>query len=176
METAQDMRQKPKKRTTVIGIAIALIVTLSVVAVVALSRAHQGDRSTVPIIPGVSQIPGGVNITLYFIWMNNDTRWTNVTILLTDGVNTTRWLPISTDLDNGITTKWNNVTAAPNLGTLKVNISIVDVAGNGFINQGDYITLTVGTGQTFSTATTYTLTIMDNPLSVQICHASFQGH
>jgi hypothetical protein len=79
------------------------------------------------------------------------------------------------DLDNGTTAKWNSIAAAANLGTLKVNISITDLAGNGYVNQGDFFTLTLGTGQTFSSATTYTVTIMHDPSAAEVCHQTFQG-
>jgi hypothetical protein len=175
MNTAQDLRPKPKKRTIVIGIVIVLIVTLSVVAVFLLNEAHERDTYNQHSGPGParSTVPGGFKFT--FPPLSKDTPWTDVTILLTDGQNTASWSPLTTELDNGTAAKWNNVTATPNLGTLKVNMSITDLAGNGFIDQGDYVTLTVGTGQTFSSATTYTVVMMDDPTASTILHFDFQG-
>lgn len=173
MDTAQDSRPKPKRRTIAMGIVIVLIVTLSVVAVVLLNEANgRGHiRNGLPLT--VTHIPGGVKITLAS--MSKETPWTDVTILLTDPNGTAAWSPPTTDLDNGTTAKWNKIALAANLGTLKVNISITDLVGNGFIDQGDYFNLTVGTGQTFSSATTYTMTMMHDPTSSVIFHLDFHG-
>ena len=110
-----------------------------------------------------------------FTSMSKDTPWSDVSILLTDGSNSYTWTPLTTDLDNGTVSKWNHIATAANLGTLKVNLSIVDLAGNGYVNQGDYFTLTVGTGQAFSSVATYTVTIMHDPSASEICHLDFVG-
>jgi len=107
--------------------------------------------------------------------MSKDTPWSDVSVLLTDGANSKTWTLLTTDLDNGTTAKYNLIATVANLGTLKVNISVVDLAGNGYVNQGDYITLTLGTGQAFSNTVTYTITIMHDPSSAEICHLDFQG-
>ncbi len=173
MDTAQDSRPKPKRRTIVMGIVIVLIVTLSVVAVVLLNEANgRGHiRDGLPLT--VTHIPGGVQITLGS--MSKETPWTDVTILLTDPNGTAAWSPPTTDLDNGTTAKWNKIATLPNLGTLKVNISLVDISGNGYIDQGDYFNMTVGTGQAFSSATTYQVTMMYDPEAATIWSRSFQG-
>jgi zinc-ribbon domain len=134
----------------------------------------QGEAEVTPISSLTkSTIINGDKFT--FAPMSRNTSWSDVSILLTDGLNTATWSPLTTDLDNGTVAKWNHVVTTANLGTLKVNISIIDLAGNGYINQGDYFTLTLGTGQAFSTATAYTVTIMHDPTSAEICHISFQG-
>jgi hypothetical protein len=120
-----------------------------------------------------STVTGGDKFT--FAPMSKDTPWSDASVLLSDGANSYTWTPLTTDLDNGTTAKWNHIAATANLGTLKVNLSIVDLAGNGYINQGDYITLTVGSGQAFSNTVTYTVTIMHDPSSAAICHLDFQG-
>ena len=107
--------------------------------------------------------------------MSKDVPWSDASVLLTDGGNSKTWVLLTTDLDNGTTAKYNLIATVANLGTLKVNISVVDLAGNGYVNQGDYVTLTLGTGQAFSNTVTYTITIMHDPSSAEICHLDFQG-
>jgi hypothetical protein len=179
MDNAQDLRPGPKKRpktrTIVIGIVLALIVTLSGVAVFLLNEAHERDTYNQHTGPSqtISRIPGGLKITIHA--MSEDTPWTDVTILLTDGSNAAMWSPLTTDLDNGTAARWNKIALAANMGTLNVNISITDLAGNGRLDQGDYFNLTVGTGQTFASATTYTMTMMHDPTASAIFHNDFTG-
>lgn len=120
-----------------------------------------------------SAVSNGVKFT--FAPFSADTQWGDVTILLTDGSNTVAWSPQTIDLLNVTTATWNYFTDTANLGTLKVNITVVDLAGNGYVNQGDYFALRLGNGQTFSTATTYTVTIMHDPTASEVCHISFVG-
>ena len=120
-----------------------------------------------------STVLNGLKLT--FAPISKDTPWSDVSILLTDGSNSYTWTPLTTDLDNGTVSRWNHIAAVANLGTLKVNISIVDLAGNGYVNTGDYFALTLGSGQLFSVVTAYTVTIMHDPSSAEICHISFMG-
>jgi hypothetical protein len=134
----------------------------------------QGEAEITPVSSLTkSTISNGVKFT--FAPMSEDTPWSDVSVLLTDGSNTKSWSPLTTDLDNGTTAKYNSIAAAANLGTLRVNMTIVDLAGNGYVNQGDYVTMTVGSGQAFSNTVTYTITIMHDPSSAAICHLDFQG-
>ena len=134
----------------------------------------QGEAEITPVSSLTkSTISNGIKFT--FAPMSKDTPWGDVTILLSDGSNTKAWSPLTTYLDNGTVSKFNSYTAAANLGTLKVNISITDLAGNGYVNQGDYFVLALGPGQVFSVVTTYTVTIMHDPTASEICHSSFTG-
>jgi len=134
----------------------------------------QGEAGITPISSLTkSTITNGLKFT--FAPMSLDTPWSDVTILLSDGSNTTSWSPLTIDLDNGTTAKWNHIVVAANLGTLKVNISITDLAGNGYVNQGDYFVLVLGPGQVFSVVTTYTVVIMHDPTASEICHIVFTG-
>jgi hypothetical protein len=134
----------------------------------------QGDAETAPVSSLTkSTITYGFRFTLGPT--TRDTPWSDVTVLLTDGLNTIAWSPMTTDLDNGTIATWNRIAAVANLGTLSVNLSIVDLTGNGIVNQGDYFALTLGPGQTFSAATNYSTTVIFEPLGVEICHTNFQG-
>lgn len=97
--------------------------------------------------------------------------WDDVTFLLSDGTNAVMWANITNgDLDDGVADLQNYGNAT--LGSLEVNLVIVDLAGNGIVNQGDYFTLTA---QTFSAATTYTVTLVYEPTDGPICTMTFSG-
>ena len=107
-----------------------------------------------------------------FAPMSMDTLWSNVTILLSDGYNVAAWSPQIETIWGGGTIVW--VGMPQMLGTLVVFANVTDLAGNGYVNQGDYFTL-IASGRSFSTATTYTVTIMFNPTNDEICHSVFTG-
>jgi hypothetical protein len=60
------------------------------------------------------------------------------------------------------------------LGSLDVYMNVTDLAGNGYVNQGDSFTLTTG-GGVFSNAVTYELFIMYDPMGAVITSITFQG-
>ena len=101
-----------------------------------------------------------------------DTQWSDVTVQLSDGTNTVQWIPATTDLDNGTTAK--SILGSEDLDGLTVFCNITDLAGNGYVNQGDFLAITTG-GTAFSSATTYTVTIMHDPTAAEMCDMDFQG-
>ena len=174
------IKTKPAKDNRDVKIIVLVVVLVVVVQFVLpailyiMVLGFGGTSSSVPTaFLTESTITNGKKFT--FSPMTRDTTWGDVTILLSDGVYTASWTPWTNDLDNGTTARWNSVALASNLIPLKVNLSIVDLAGNGQINQGDYFTLTLGPGQTYSFATVYDVTIMYDPTSSEICHSTFQG-
>ena len=88
--------------------------------------------------------------------------WDDVTIQLTDGIDTAEWSPISSDLDGGSAISSNLTTRA--LGTLTVCCTVFDLAGTGYINQGDYFALNTFSGsEAFDSETTYTVVLVYDP-------------
>ena len=111
-------------------------------------------------------------LELSFGPVSADMQWSDVTILLSDGTSTVHWSPATTSLDNATTSK--QLLWACTLGSLTVYCNVTDLAGNGYVNQGDYFALTTG-GGSFSVATTYTCTIMYDPTAGQVCRINFIG-
>ncbi len=169
------IRKDAEAVSPVIATILMVAITVVLAAVLYVMVLGFGGTSTQTPTSSLTKttVSGGDKMT--FAPMSKDTQWDDVSILLSDGTNTKSWTPATADLDNGTTAKWNSIAAAVNLGTLKVNISITDLAGNGYVNQGDFFTLTLGTGQAFSSATTYTVTIMHDPSAAEVCHQTFQG-
>lgn len=60
------------------------------------------------------------------------------------------------------------------MGALDVWLNVTDLAANGRMNNGDYITLTTSNGQ-FSMSTTYTLTLIYEPTAGAMVYYGFTG-
>ena len=170
----QPQPTKDNKVLWLVAIVVIVVVVVPVVLAVVLYVMVLGFGGTSTQTPTSSltksTVTGGDKLT--FAPMSMDTPWGDVSILLTDWNTTVLWSPLTTDLDDATTAEW--VGGSQMLGTLKVFANITDLAGNGYVNQGDYVTLTVG-GGAFSATTTYTVTIMHDPSSAEICHITFQG-
>jgi len=153
---------------------VAITVVLAAVLYVMVLGFGQGGGSQTPTSSLTKVTPApDYGVKYQFAPMSKDTAWTDVSILITDGVTTVSWAPLTTDLDNGTTAKWNGASKV--LGIISANCSITDLAGNGYVNQGDFFTITGGPGAAFLTSTTYTVTIMYDPSSAKICDTTFQG-
>jgi len=167
------IRKDSEAVSPVIATILMVAITVVLAAVLYVMVLGFGGTSTQTPTSSLtkSTVTGGNKFT--FAPMSKDTPWTDVSILLSDGSNTATWTPLTTDLDNGTTAKWNS--AAKLVGTLSVYLNITDLAGNGYVNQGDYLTATLGNGQAFSSSTTYVITIMHDPSAAEVCHTNFQG-
>ena len=79
--------------------------------------------------------------------------WNDLMVRLSDGTNTATWSEIlSEELDDGVAAMSGPYPAL--LGAISANLTALDVAGNGEVDTGDYITLT---SDGFSSALTYTV-------------------
>ena len=58
---------------------------------------------------------------------------------------------------------------------MTVYLNATDLAGNGRMSNGDYITLQVGGGSVFSPSTTYTLTLLYEPTDGSMLAYDFTG-
>lgn len=116
-----------------------------------------------------STIINGVKLT--FGAVSEATPWSNVTILISDGANTAAWTNItSEDLTGGAGTRHNYASVM--LGSLIVWLNITDLSGNGYLNNGDYMSLTANS---FASTTTYTVTVIFEPTACEMTHINFSG-
>ncbi len=154
----------------VVIVAIILItVVLSAVLYVMTMGFHSPSIGPYSVLTK-STVTDGVELT--FAPVTVDTQWSDITVLLSDGTNTVQWSPATTDLVHWTTVKV--LMGAQTLTSLSVYCNVTDNAGNGYINGGDYFTLTTG-GGSFSSATTYTCTIIYEPRDTELCYLSFNG-
>ena len=116
-----------------------------------------------------STITNGIKLT--FAAVSYETMWSDISILISDGSYAEAWTNISsTDLDDGAGDK--NFYSFETLGTLVIWLNVTDLAGNGYVNQGDYFMLTANS---FSSTTTYTITIIYDPTASAMTSTSFTG-
>jgi hypothetical protein len=116
-------------------------------------------------------ITNGVKFTIVSI-TRTDMPWDDVRIQLSDGTNIAEWSPTKAFQSS---TVGHNYSTSAALTGLTVCLWIYDVSGNGFVSGTDYFTLTTSGGPTFSSATTYTVTIVYAPTGSSMTSASFTG-
>ncbi len=170
MNTVHELGPRPKKRTIVIGIVIVLIVALSVVAVVLLSRPHATDTGFHDGQFTRSTYPGGLRFTIGPV--STKTQWGDMKVLLQNGSTIDVWSLTTAGL-TGAAGKALNGSAQVIGGGKSVYLNVTDKAGNGYVNGGDYITLEPDTA--FSAASSYTLTLLYVPTGSEMAHWSFTG-
>lgn len=165
--------QQLRKKRGMSGITIIIIVVVVVVVVPMILAAtlyymtlgFGGGTVEPTTLLAAAGIPGGVKMT-FSAESNIDIIWSDVTILLSDGVTTATWALFAEDLDGG-----SAVTAAYGSRSVggTVFLNVTDITGNAYVNQGDYFTLT----GSLSTASTYTVTLVYDPTASEICHRTF---
>ena len=176
MNTAQDLRPKPKKRTIVIGIVIVLIVILSVVSVVMLSRVHdQGRDDAAPLYPSESTpltlVEKGIKWQANVSTPSNHSSYGGLSISVsTDagyGVRwwipydspLTLWVPYDSPLRQGTGSPVACDLGTKSLGNLTLSVNLTDVTGNGKFDSGDYFIVSPENGSQFMENTTYNVTV-----------------
>lgn len=99
--------------------------------------------------------------------------WYDLSVIMTDGVSSgISWSPSSTDLDGGPFSTHDYGTQV--LGTLGVNCTVFDIAGDGQASVGDYIELTIVSGE-LSEATEYVVYLMEDSNDAVIEQISLLG-
>ncbi len=88
----------------------------------------------------------------------SEVSWTDLTIVLQTGAYSATW---STATQAGLTATGvaTQALGAQTLNSVSFFLNITDMGGNGYMNSGDYFTIT----GTFSSATSYTVTLMHEP-------------
>jgi hypothetical protein len=106
-----------------------------------------------------------------FASISRDTVWSDITIVLSDGLDSIAWTPSTSELDNGIETTAQYPVVM--LGDISVFCNITDLAGNGRISGGDFFTLTTGSPNRFDATGPYSVTVIYDPNGGQICSTTF---
>jgi hypothetical protein len=161
----------------IIGIVVGLLLTVLLAAVLYIATlGFVPDGGSTPTMNMLSRTPMDNGFKFVLSSPTSTVHWSELTIILDDGVNTVHWDKFTT---NDLTTPSAPAAyteAYPRyLGDLDVYFSITDLAGNGEINNGDFFTLEVPDGQSFGTGTTYTLTLIHEPSNGQMLTYHFQS-
>ena len=99
--------------------------------------------------------------------------WSDLRTMLHDGTSTASWETESSYLGNG--TYCEQIFSPKLVGDITVTCSVVDLAGNGHLNVGDFILITTDTNYTFSSSVTYTLYMLYQPTSNLASEVALQG-
>ena len=101
----------------------------------------------------------------------NEVSWSDITFVVNDGDGGVLWHVASEDL-TGVGATVEDY-GSETLGALEVSLTVTDIAGNGYLNGGDYFVLT--SSPSFSATTDYTVIIVYEPTDGNMCTASFSG-
>ncbi|MGB2825957.1 MAG: type IV pilin N-terminal domain-containing protein [Thermoplasmata archaeon] len=152
-----------------VGVTVVLAATLYIMAF----GFGAGTADTPPVANITkSSVENGLKFT--FTPFSKDTTWNDISFVLTAEADSVSFVNITTEdmmSDSGTVTK--NL-GYRDLGNLSIFMNVTDLAGNGYVNQGDSFTLTAG-GGTFSNAVTYEIYIMYDPIGAVIASLTFQG-
>jgi hypothetical protein len=99
--------------------------------------------------------------------------WYDLRFILHEENGTASWETESTSLDNG--TYCEQVFLPRLIGDISVNFSAVDLAGNGYLNVGDFILITSDTNHTSRSSVTFTLYVLYQPSSSLASEVELQG-
>jgi len=154
-------------RLRIVAIIVVVIMVMTACALYIITQNTRAPK--LGLIPSVLIHGEG-----FLVDISKPTPWDDFTIVLQDQSGAAvNWTPMSSILNNGLT---SNYTDGPKtLGSLTVSCNITDLAGNGRIDRMDFFTLEPGTGQEFSSWMTYTLVMLYDPTSAELCRVSFVG-
>ena len=154
-----------------VGITVVLAATLYVMVF-----GFGGNTNTPPAAAFTkASVTGGFKFT--FTPFSTDTTWDQLTIILTDdssAISFTNTTTASMSSHSGTMMTVTHCVGSRALGNLTVWMNATDLAGNGYVNQGDSVTLTTAGGE-FSNSTTYTISLLYKPTGDSITSMSFTG-
>jgi hypothetical protein len=117
-----------------------------------------------------TSISYGSKITIGYI--SDATSWSDVRIGLMDSYSWVYWYPTTADLTG--TPPAGHSYGSQTLGSLSVTLNVTDVAGNGWVDMGDYITIQAPPSG-FDYYTYYTLELTFEPLMGSMGDVWFSG-
>lgn len=154
-----------------VGITVVLAATLYVMVF-----GFGGNTNTPPAAAFTkASVTDGFKFT--FTPFSKDTTWDQISIVLTDdssAISFTNTTTASMSGHGGTMMTMTHCVGSRALGNLTVWMNATDLAGNGYVNQGDCVTLTTAGGK-FSNSTTYTISLLYKPTGDTITSLSFTG-
>jgi flagellin-like protein len=152
-----------------VGITVVLAATLYILAF----GFGTGTADTPPVADITkSSVENGLKFT--FTPFSKETVWSDVSIVLTAGAESVSYANLTTEDLMSETGTLTKDLGYRDLGSLSVYLNVTDLAGNGYVNQGDSFTFTTG-GGVFSNSVTYEVFLMYDPIGAVITSMTFQG-
>ena len=133
------------------------------------------------MVPGWELVTAYVSLTRMSIsygssitvnYTSDATSWSDVRIGLMDSYSWVYWYPTTADLTG--TPPAGHSYGSQTLGSLSVTLNVTDVAGNGWVDMGDYITIQAPPSG-FDYYTYYTLELTFEPLMGSMGDVWFSG-
>lgn len=169
----QDPESKHVGKICLVLALVGILTTVGLAALLYVMVLGFGGTMETPVASlSRNTVTYGVKFTFVSV-STSSLYWADVTIVLTDGIESASWSPTGTGLDSGIQSVVQ--LSSESLGALVVTCAIGDMAGNGFVNGGDYFALTTDVSSMFSSSTTYTVTIIYDPMGVSMASSYFTG-
>ncbi len=129
-------------------------------------------RTPAVIVISKTSIDGGFKFT--FSATTSEVVWSDITFQLSEETSFVSWQPKTQDLTSASGSVTYPYGVRAGLTGVDVEMVATDIAGNGRMSMGDYITLTAADGA-FSVATTYTLTLIHEPTGGAMTNYVFTG-
>jgi len=109
-----------------------------------------------------------------FTATTSEVRWTDVTFQLDTDSGVMEWDGATTEALTSSVAPATQTLGVRSTGSLSLLLSVTDLAGNGRMDLGDYITVTATVGS-FSPATSYTLMLLYEPTDGSMLVYQFSG-
>lgn len=154
-----------------VGITVVLAATLYVVAF------GFGANTNTPPIADFSKSSIQNGFKFVFTPFSRDTTWDKLSIVLTDDSHAISFNNTTAVSMSGSGANIKTVThcfGSRLLGSLPVWMNATDLAGNGYVNQGDFVALTTSGGH-FANNVTYTIFMVYKPTGDTITSQQFLG-
>lgn len=154
-----------------VGITVVLAATLYVMVF------GFGANTNTPPVADFTKTSTTNGFKFTFTPFSKDTTWDMIAIVLSDDRNAVSFNNTTTasmTSPSGTVTTVTHSDGSRLLGNLTIWMNATDLAGNGYINQGDSVTLTTSGGH-FSKAVTYTIFLIYKPTGDTITSDQFLG-
>jgi hypothetical protein len=149
--------------------------TVNNLAVTYLVMTNRGALSYLsydaPYVRAEADVISQTEVKFTFARAMSEIRWDDVKLGLRDDNNWDYWYTASGDLDDGPMSREDlpSITVGP----INAVCSVFDLAGNGLLDEGDYVTVSTWGGTEFSTSTNYTFTVTYIPMGSHMTFCEF---
>lgn len=173
------LAQPPKKNHTALTVIVLVVIVIVVVTVLPLllyiMTQSVGVDGTTPVVNVLrkSDIVGGYRME--FTAPTSEVVWSDVTIQLSVGVDVLSWNKVTTETLTSPTPPavWNGGQKTRGTSLVGVYLNITDMAGNGRMSNGDYVT--IQKSARFEAYMTYKLTLLYEPTDFPMLSYQFTG-
>lgn len=169
------IRKDSEAVSPVIATILMVAITVVLAAVLYVMVLGFGGTTNTPAVNVLRKTSVTDGFKIEFTAPTSEVKWGDVTIQLTYSGGSASWTPDTDDLTGTPIPKSDDCGEVEiESGTFAVNVVVYDLSGNGAMSNGDYIIITTTTGS-FSSTTTYTLTMLHEPTDGSMLSYEFTG-